>query len=166
MSPRPPSSKIKSPQALKRLLAGQRRNRKRAVFTNGCFDILHAGHVAYLARARALGDLLVVALNTDPSVRKLKGSGRPINALADRLAVMAALESVDYVTWFGEETPLRLVRLLRPDVLVKGGDWRPEKMVGAQDVLSWGGKVRSLKYVSGKSTTRIIERARSRSKAK
>src|SRR5207237_698317 len=113
---------------------------KRVVFTNGCFDLLHKGHINYLEKARNLGTLLVVALNSDSSVRKLKGKGRPINRLADRLRVIAALECVDYVTWFGEETPLKLIRLLRPRVLVKGGDWSPHQIVGASDVLSLGGK--------------------------
>ena len=152
------SSKIKSPSALKRLLA--KKSRKKLVFTNGCFDLLHKGHVAYLERARKLGDILVVALNSDQSVRALKGKGRPLNPLADRLEVIAALESVDFVTWFTPQTPLTLIRLLGPDVLVKGGDWRPEQIVGAKDVLSAGGTVKSLPYIAGRSTTRIIAKAR------
>jgi rfaE bifunctional protein nucleotidyltransferase chain/domain len=152
------SSKIKSPSALKRLLA--KKSRKKLVFTNGCFDLLHKGHVAYLERARKLGDILVVALNSDQSVRQLKGKGRPLNPLADRLEVIAALESVDFVTWFATETPLTLIRLLKPDVLVKGGDWRPEQIVGASDVLSAGGTVKSLPYIAGRSTTRLIAKAR------
>lgn len=151
--------KILSPAALKRALA---RSRGKAVFTNGCFDIVHRGHAEYLERARALGDRLIVALNTDESVRRLKGPERPINPLEDRLAVMAALESVDYVTWFGEETPLELILKLRPHVLVKGGDWKPEQIVGSREVLSWGGRVRSLPYLEGRSTTRIIEKSRTK----
>lgn len=149
--------KIKAPKTLRALLA---RQKGKVVFTNGCFDLLHKGHVSYLERARGLGDLLVVALNSDASVRKLKGSSRPINKLADRLEVMAALACVDYVTWFGEDTPLALIQLLKPKVLVKGGDWKPHQIVGSEDVLSWGGKVRSLKFVPGRSTTRMIERAK------
>lgn len=130
------------------------------VFTNGCFDLLHKGHVTYLEKARNLGDILVVALDTDESVRKLKGPKRPINTLADRLEVIAALESVDFVTWFEASDPQPLIRKLRPDILVKGGDWKPEDILGSKDVLSWGGKVKSLPYVEGKSTTLMIQRAR------
>jgi len=150
-------SKIKSPLSLKRALSKAKR---RSVFTNGCFDLLHKGHVTYLEKARALGDLLVVALNSDASVKSLKGSDRPINTLADRLEVIAALESVDFVTWFDENTPLELICLLKPKLLVKGGDWKTSDIVGAQEVLTWGGKVRSLPYVEGKSTTQIIAKAR------
>ncbi len=152
--------KIFSPDRLAKLLS--RRGRAKAVFTNGCFDILHRGHVSYLEQARRQGDLLIVALNSDSSVRKLKGPSRPLNPLKDRLEVMAALESVDFVTWFGEETPLKLILKLRPDVLVKGGDWKPHQMVGGREVLGWGGRVRSLPYLTGRSTTRIIARARRR----
>ncbi len=150
-------SKVKSPQSLKRKLANLR---KRTVFTNGCFDLLHKGHVTYLEKARAQGDLLIVALNSDDSVRRLKGSDRPINPLADRLEVIAALESVDFVTWFEEDTPLELIQLLKPKVLVKGGDWKVDQIVGAKEVLAWGGKVRSLTYIKGRSTTDIIAKAR------
>ncbi len=155
--PRNPVSKIKSAAALKRALATKRST---VVFTNGCFDILHKGHVTYLHAAKKLGDILVVAVNSDASVRKLKGPSRPVNRLEDRLEVIAALESVDYVTWFEEDTPLQIIRKLRPDVLVKGGDWKASQIVGATDVFGWGGKVRSLRYVQGQSTTRIIGRAR------
>ena len=151
-------SKIRSPKALKRQLSGKS---KKVVFTNGCFDILHKGHVQYLENAKALGDILVVAVNSDASVRKLKGPERPINPLGDRMEVIAGLASVDYVTWFEEDTPLLLIRFLKPRFLVKGGDWKAEQIVGGQDVLSWGGKVRSLKFVPGRSTTQIIARANS-----
>ena len=153
-------SKIKTPIALRRLLAG-RKGKQKVVFTNGCFDLIHKGHVRYLQKARSLGDLLVVALNSDESVRRLKGASRPINSLPDRLEVLAALECVDYVTWFEEDTPLELIVRLHPDYLVKGGDWRPSDIVGSSEVLSWGGKVRSLPFVSGYSTTRLIEKSRS-----
>ncbi len=130
------------------------------VFTNGCFDILHRGHVTYLERARRLGTCLVVALNSDNSVRGLKGDGRPVNPLADRLLLVGALESVDYVTWFDDATPLKLILKLRPDVLVKGGDWRATKIVGGPEVLSWGGTVRSLPFVRGRSTTGLFAKIR------
>ena len=150
------TSKIKSPKALKRILSKKKNG---VVFTNGCFDLLHKGHVTYLEKAKQLGKLLVVALNTDASVRGLKGTGRPINGLADRLDVIAALESVDYVTWFDEPTPLGLIQLLEPHVLVKGGDWKPSQIVGSREVLARGGKVKSLKFVPGRSTTKMIEAA-------
>ena len=156
-------SKIKSPQALKRALSGLRTSRggksERIVFTNGCFDILHKGHVAYLQQARGAGTRLVVALNSDASVKRLKGKLRPVNELADRLEVVAALESVDYVTWFKADDPVSLIKSLKPDVLVKGGDWKPHQILGSADVQSWGGKVRSLKFIEGRSTTAIIKRA-------
>jgi rfaE bifunctional protein nucleotidyltransferase chain/domain len=131
------------------------------VFTNGVFDILHRGHVTYLAQARALGASLLVALNSDASVRGLgKGPERPINSLGDRLAVVAALEAVNLVTWFEETTPLHLIRSVRPDVLVKGGDWKPEAIVGAREVLEAGGAVRSIPFLHPVSTTGLIERVR------
>lgn len=134
---------------------------KPLVFTNGCFDILHRGHVTYLAQARALGSSLVVALNTDESVRRLgKGHDRPINPLADRLAVLAALGCVDLVTWFDEDTPLRTILQCRPQVLVKGGDWPVEQIVGAPEVTSWQGTVRSIPFFHERSTTRLVERIR------
>lgn len=159
---RPLASKIKSPEALRRVLSVSRRVGMRIVFTNGCFDLLHKGHVTYLEKARRQGDLLVVALDTDESVRALKGRGRPLNPLVDRLEVIAALECVDFVTWFEKSDPTSLIRKLRPGILVKGGDWSPGSIRGSEDVLSWGGKVRSLPYVQGRSTTRIIERARAK----
>jgi rfaE bifunctional protein nucleotidyltransferase chain/domain len=131
------------------------------VFTNGVFDILHRGHVTYLARARALGASLIVALNNDASARRLgKGSGRPINALEDRLAVIAALESVDAATWFEEDTPHALIQVCRPDVLVKGGDWPVERIVGAEDVLARGGQVESIPFEHQRSTTALLDRIR------
>jgi rfaE bifunctional protein nucleotidyltransferase chain/domain len=131
------------------------------VFTNGVFDILHRGHVTYLARARALGATLLVALNTDASARRLaKGPDRPVNRLDDRCAMVAALQAVDLVTWFDEETPLDLIRSVRPDVLVKGGDWPPDTIVGAEEVKSWGGSVHSIAFEHERSTTALIERIR------
>jgi D-glycero-beta-D-manno-heptose 1-phosphate adenylyltransferase len=131
------------------------------VFTNGVFDVLHRGHATYLAESKALGASLVVALNSDDSVRRLgKGPDRPINALDDRLALVAALASVDLVTWFEDDTPLQLILACRPDVLVKGGDWAVEKIVGAGEVLSWGGAVRSIPFRFERSTTSLISRIR------
>lgn len=131
------------------------------VFTNGVFDLLHRGHVTYLARARALGAALVVALNSDASVRRLgKGPGRPVNALADRMALIAALEVVDAVTWFDDDTPAALIEACRPEVLAKGGDWPPERIVGARAVLARGGKVHSIPFEHERSTTRLLERIR------
>ena len=131
------------------------------VFTNGCFDILHRGHVAYLSRARALGASLVVALNSDDSVRRLgKGADRPLNSLEDRMAVIAALEGVDLVTWFEEDTPLDRIIESRPDVLVKGGDWAVDAIVGSAEVRAWGGSVHSIPFEFERSTTAIVERIR------
>jgi rfaE bifunctional protein nucleotidyltransferase chain/domain len=131
------------------------------VFTNGVFDLLHRGHVTYLARARALGAALLVALNGDASARRLgKGADRPVNLLEDRMAVIAALESVDAVTWFDEDTPARLIDVCRPEVLVKGGDWPVERIVGAREVLARGGKVYSIPFEHQRSTTRLLERIR------
>jgi len=131
------------------------------VFTNGVFDILHRGHVTYLAQARALGAALVVALNSDASARRLgKGEDRPINTLADRMAVIAALESVALVTSFDEDTPLARILECRPEHLVKGGDWPAEKIVGAQEVQSWGGKVHSIAFAHDRSTTKLLSKIR------
>ena len=131
------------------------------VFTNGVFDVLHRGHVTYLAESRALGTSLVVALNSDTSVKRLgKGPDRPVNSLEDRLAVTAALESVTLVTWFEEDTPLSLIHKCRPDVLVKGGDWRVEEIVGAKEVLARGGEVRSIAFRFERSTTALLSRIR------
>jgi D-glycero-beta-D-manno-heptose 1-phosphate adenylyltransferase len=131
------------------------------VFTNGVFDLLHRGHTTYLAQARALGASMVLALNSDASVRRLgKGDDRPINRCEDRMAVVAALESTSLVTWFEEDTPLELILLARPDVLVKGGDWAPEKIVGATEVRGWGGSVHSLPFEHQTSTTAMLRRIR------
>jgi rfaE bifunctional protein nucleotidyltransferase chain/domain len=131
------------------------------VFTNGCFDILHRGHVTYLSRARMLGASLVVALNSDDSVRRLgKGANRPLNPLEDRMALIAALESVDLVTWFEEDTPLARIIESRPDVLTKGGDWAIETIVGAIEVRAWGGSVHSIPFEFERSTTALVERIR------
>ena len=132
----------------------------RVVMTNGCFDILHPGHIEYLEQARALGDRLIVAVNDDDSVRRLKGSARPVNALANRMRMLAALASVDWVVPFSEDTPARLVGHLLPDVLVKGGDYRPDQIAGADQVIAAGGQVRVLGFVPGQSTTSLIDKIR------
>src|SRR5262249_13847873 len=134
------------------------------VFTNGVFDILHRGHVTYLARARALGASLLVALNSDASARRLgKGEERPINPLADRLALVAALEPVSAVTWFGEDTPLALILECRPDALVKGGDWSADAIVGGAQVRGWGGSVHSIPFEHQRSTTALLQAIRGKS---
>jgi rfaE bifunctional protein nucleotidyltransferase chain/domain len=132
----------------------------RVVFTNGCFDILHAGHVEYLHRARSLGDVLVVGLNDDSSVRRLKGARRPIVAEDDRALVLSGLASVDAVTLFGEDTPRDLIAALRPDVLVKGGDYTPDGVVGREEVEAVGGRVVIVPFVEGHSTSSLVERVR------
>ena len=160
-SPRPPEGKIVEPGALAARLASARRP---LVFTNGVFDLLHRGHVAYLARARALGASLLVAVNSDASVRRLgKGPDRPVNACEDRIAVLAALECVDWVTWFEEDTPLSAILAARPEVLVKGGDWPVERIVGAPQVRGWGGSVHSIPFEFERSTTEMLRRIRTAS---
>jgi D-glycero-beta-D-manno-heptose 1-phosphate adenylyltransferase len=151
-------AKIREPRDVARWLGSLARP---LVFTNGVFDILHRGHVSYLARARALGAALLVALNTDASVRRLgKGGDRPVNTLQDRLAVMAALEFVDAVTWFDEDTPLALIQACAPEILVKGGDWPAERIVGARDVLARGGRVESIPFEHERSTSALLKRIR------
>jgi D-beta-D-heptose 7-phosphate kinase/D-beta-D-heptose 1-phosphate adenosyltransferase len=130
------------------------------VMTNGCFDFLHAGHVAYLEEAKSLGDRLIVAVNDDDSVRRLKGDGRPVNALQDRMAVLAGLAAVDWVVPFSEDTPARLIQKMLPDVLVKGGDYQPQDIAGAKDILKNGGEVRVLAFREGHSSSNIIEKLR------
>jgi len=143
------------------LAAGRVALARPLVFTNGVFDLLHRGHVAYLAQARALGASLAVGVNSDASARRLgKGGDRPVNPLADRMAVLAALESVSLVTWFDEDTPLGLILAARPDVLVKGGDWKVEDIVGGREVRAWGGAVHSIPFEHDRSTTALLERIR------
>jgi D-beta-D-heptose 7-phosphate kinase/D-beta-D-heptose 1-phosphate adenosyltransferase len=153
--------KLLSLSALRRRLAAHRRAGQRIVFTNGVFDLLHPGHVRYLHAARRLGDRLVVGVNSDRSARRLdKGPGRPLVTARDRAEVLAGLAMVDYVIVFDEATPLELIRALQPDVLVKGGDWSVDRIVGADLVLARGGKVKSLPFATGYSTTKLIERMR------
>ena len=134
-----------------------RRAGKRVVFTNGCFDILHAGHVQYLEQAKRLGDVLVIGLNSDRSTRKLKGPGRPINSERDRAQVLSALSCVDRISIFNEETPRRLICAIRPHVLVKGADWSLTEIAGRHELLSWGGTVKRIRLLKGRSTTKILE---------
>jgi rfaE bifunctional protein nucleotidyltransferase chain/domain len=131
---------------------------KKIVFTNGCFDILHRGHVHYLNEAKKLGDILIIGLNADASVSRLKGESRPVNKQDDRAFVMKNLKAVDWVEIFHEDTPLNLIKKVKPNVLVKGGDWKIEQIVGASEVISWGGEVISLSFVDGYSTTSIIKK--------
>ncbi len=149
---------IPSASALRQVLSDVRRQGKKIVFTNGCFDLLHPGHVHMLTQAKALGDVLVVAINSDASVQRLKGATRPILNEQERAAVLSALEAVDYVVLFAEDTPLELIRLVQPDVLVKGGDWSAEAIVGGSEVKEWGGTVARIPYQVGFSTTDIIAR--------
>lgn len=132
------------------------------VFTNGCFDVLHRGHVTYLAQARALGAALIVGVNSDASVKKLgKGDDRPINPEQDRMMVLAALESVSLVVLFEEDTPLNLIIACRPDILVKGGDWQPANIIGAKEVQSWGGTIHSIPFLHDRSTSSLLSKIRS-----
>ena len=150
--------KVLGRRALRQRLDTLRRGGTRIVFTNGCFDLIHPGHVRYLRAAKRLGDVLVVGVNSDASVRRLKGSGKPLVPQRDRCEVLAGLEMVDYVTVFDEDTPHRLIERLQPDVLVKGGDWPPGQIVGADLVRARGGRVRSLPFARGYSTTALVER--------
>jgi rfaE bifunctional protein nucleotidyltransferase chain/domain len=150
--------KIKSGEELRPLLDILRATGKKIVFTNGCFDLLHTGHTRYLSKAKSFGDVLVVAVNSDASVRGLKGEKRPINNEADRMENLAALEAVDFVTLFNEPDPHRIISELQPDVLVKGGDWPVEKIIGRDVVEARNGRVVSVGYIEGASTTGIIER--------
>ncbi len=152
-------AKICAPQALAARVAALPRP---LVFTNGCFDILHRGHVTYLAQARAFGAALVVAVNTDASVKRLgKGDDRPVNTLEDRMALLAALECVDLVTWFDEDTPIERILACQPDVLVKGGDWSVDQIVGAPQVLARSGEVISIPFIHQRSTTTLLKKIRS-----
>ena len=159
MAPPAFEAKIVAPADLPRAVAAVTRP---LVVTNGCFDILHRGHVTYLAQAARLGASLLVAVNSDDSVRRQgKGEDRPVNRLADRMALLAALECVRLVTWFDEDTPIERIRACRPDVLVKGGDWPVARIVGAPEVQGWGGSVHSIPFIHQTSTTALLEKIRS-----
>lgn len=147
-----------SPTSIKNLVNNLRRQRNKIVFTNGVFDILHYGHIDYLTKAKAFGDVLIVGLNSDLSVGKFKPKDRPIQNQKDRARILAALEMVDYVILFSEETPERLIKLVRPDVLVKGADYRISEIAGADFVKSYGGQVKRIRLVRGRSTSEIIEK--------
>lgn len=145
-------------ESLKKEVDRLKREGKKVVFTNGCFDILHVGHVRYLKEAGRLGDVLVLALNSDSSVRSIKGEKRPLNPEKERAEVAAALGCVDFVTLFSEETPLRLIEFLKPHILVKGGDWAEESVVGRESAKRWGGRVVIIPQVEGASTTHVVEK--------
>ena len=153
-----PGTKIVSLAILNRIVKRLRQDGKRVVFTNGCFDILHYGHVKYLQDARARGDYLVVAVNSDSSVKKIKAKNRPVIGQSDRLKTVAALSSVDFVVLFNADNPLRLIKTLKPDILLKGADWNKQKIIGADFVESYGGKVLTINLVKGRSTSAIIEK--------
>jgi D-beta-D-heptose 7-phosphate kinase/D-beta-D-heptose 1-phosphate adenosyltransferase len=152
------SSKLKSLSGLKSAVKRDKNSGKKIVFTNGCFDILHVGHIRYLKSARSLGDCLVLGLNADVSVKRIKGKSRPVNSEKDRAEILSALECVDHLVLFSEKTPEKLIRALRPDFLVKGGDWKKKDIVGSDFVESYGGQVLSLPFVKGFSTTRLLEK--------
>jgi D-beta-D-heptose 7-phosphate kinase/D-beta-D-heptose 1-phosphate adenosyltransferase len=135
-----------------------KKNRRRIVFTNGCFDLLHRGHIEYLAKAKSLGDILIVGLNADDSVRRLKGPNRPITPQEDRAAILAALAVVDYVCIFDEDTPYELIRAVVPDILVKGADWTVDDVVGKDIVEAAGGSVHTIEFLPNRSTTNIIQK--------
>ncbi len=157
--PDDPAEKIVPRKAAASLFFRLRREGKRIVFTNGCFDILHAGHVKYLREAATLGDVLVVGVNSDASVRRLKGEGRPLQAARDRAYLLASLACVSFAVVFSEDTPAALIREVVPHVLVKGGDWKGKEIVGADFVRSRGGSVRTIPLLPGRSTTSILRRA-------
>jgi len=158
--PEDPAKKIIPRRAVRATLARVRRRGKTIVFTNGCFDILHAGHARYLREAAALGDVLVVGLNSDASVRRLKGEGRPLQAARDRAYLLASLSGVSFVAVFSEDTPSALIEEVIPHVLVKGGDWKGKTIVGSDFVRARGGSVRTIRLLPGRSTTSILRRAR------
>lgn len=153
--------KVLSSGNLDEILAGYRSQQKKIVFTNGCFDLLHIGHVRYLEQAKSLGDILIVGINSDTSVRELKGPSRPIQNENDRAEILASLKAVDHTVIFNEETPEKLIRSVKPHLLVKGGDWKIDQIVGSDFVLANGGEVKSLQFIEGRSTTSIIEKSKS-----
>ena len=164
--PEDPAARVISRRDVRALCARLRREGKRIVFTNGCFDILHAGHAQYLRKAASLGDLLFVGLNSDASVRRLKGEGRPVQKAADRAYLLASLACVSYVAVFSEDTPLCIIRDVMPHVLVKGGDWKGKEIVGADLVQKAGGTVKTIRFLTGRSTTSILARANTAARQK
>lgn len=153
-----PGTKITSLSNLKRKIARLKQNGKRIVFTNGCFDILHFGHVYYLEQAKKQGDILIVGLNSDKSIQRIKGKNRPIVCQQDRARVLAGLESVNYIVIFNDDTPLKTISAIKPDVLIKGADWQKNNIAGADIVRQRGGKVATIKLAKGRSTTNIIDK--------
>ena len=151
-------NKILERNALKDKLEELRKKGKKIAFTNGCFDILHVGHVRYLREAKKTADVLVLAINSDSSIRSIKGEKRPLMNEKERAEILAALECIDFVTIFHELTPLELINYLKPDILIKGGDWPEEKVVGREEIKKWGGRVAIIPEVEGKSTTNIVEK--------
>lgn len=151
-------NKILARNVLKNKLEELRKKGKKIAFTNGCFDILHAGHIRYLREAKKTADVLVLALNSDSSVRAIKGEKRPLMSEEERAEILAALECIDFVTIFQELTPLELINYLKPDILIKGGDWPEEKVIGREEIKKWGGRVAIIPEVEGKSTTNIVEK--------
>ena len=147
-----------SKKNLSALLTKLRKQRKRVVFTNGVFDIIHRGHIDYLYQAKSFGDILIVGLNSDSSVRRLKGNNRPLLKQTDRAAIVVSLKPVDYVVFFGEDTPLRLIEFIRPDILVKGADYKVSEIAGAGFVKSYGGKVRRVRLTAGRSSSDLIKK--------
>jgi rfaE bifunctional protein nucleotidyltransferase chain/domain len=135
-----------------------RRRGKKVIFTNGCFDLLHSGHIHLFREAKKLGDVLLVAVNDDASVKKIKGASRPVFPLQERLEILEAVEDIDYLTFFSEETPQKIIASLTPDVLVKGGDWRPEQVIGRREVEEAGGEVKVIPYLKGRSSSAIIKK--------
>lgn len=150
--------KIKTAYQLRKIIASLKRCGKRIVFTNGCFDVLHYGHVKYLQQAKNKGDVLIVGVNSDSSVKKIKGNMRPIVPQRQRMRVVAALESVDFVAVFKQPTPIKLIKSLKPDILIKGGDWKTKAIVGSEFVKSYGGKTITIPFVRGLSTSNLIEK--------
>ncbi|TRZ95109.1 D-glycero-beta-D-manno-heptose 1-phosphate adenylyltransferase [bacterium] len=151
-------TKIKKPQALKRIISRLKTKGSKIVFTNGCFDLLHYGHIRYLEDAKSKGDILIVAINSDSSIKKIKGKKRPLVKQTDRARIIAGLRSVDFVTIFYQSTPIKIIKLLRPDILVKGSDWKKDKIVGGEFAASYGGKVLNIRLIKGRSTTNLINK--------
>ncbi|HPD56198.1 MAG TPA: D-glycero-beta-D-manno-heptose 1-phosphate adenylyltransferase [Smithellaceae bacterium] len=153
-------NKILDRETLKEKLDTLKKQGKKIAFTNGCFDILHVGHVRYLKEAKKTADILVLALNSDSSVKQIKGEKRPLVPQEERAEIIAALEFIDFVTIFDEQTPLELIKILKPDVLIKGGDWAEDKVVGREEIKKWGGKLTLIPEIIGKSTTNIVDKIR------
>lgn len=153
--------KIISLNKLVKTASALKRKNKRIIFTNGCFDILHSGHVSYLNKAKNLGNILIVGVNTDSSIKRIKGRNRPINKLRDRLEVLAGLECIDYLCTFSQMTPIELIKRIKPDILVKGADWKNKDIVGNNFIKSYGGKTKTITFKKGYSTTNLIKKINS-----